>query len=201
MILSLETSSSQGSWALLDDSKLIATATFQGRASSTLLSSLENSPLPLNQLPAKAILIGVGPGSFGGIRVAIATAQGLARAWACPVIPVLSSSALAWKYRHISCLGHFVDAKRNQNFFTAYEYGRLIQPSRLIPKTETKKFRDTCLLALSSDPLEDITQHESPHAQALAEHYLEHGPDKKLSLEPIYLHPPLPTPSATKLLA
>ena len=43
MILSIETSSALGSWALFENGQLLETATFEGRASSSLIASLEKS--------------------------------------------------------------------------------------------------------------------------------------------------------------
>jgi len=193
MILSIETSSALGSWALFENGQLLETSTFEGRASSSLIASLEKSKFEIRN--SKLILIGVGPGSFGGIRVAIATAQGLARAWKCPILPVRSSSALAWKHRHVSFLGIFADAKRTQYFFTAYEKGQLSRPSSLIPQAETENYLSKCSLALSPDPLAGIPTHEAPTAEDLARHYLAYGAEEGLSLGPIYLHPPLKPPA------
>jgi tRNA threonylcarbamoyladenosine biosynthesis protein TsaB len=189
MILSLETSSSTGSWAVFEKGILQHSASFEGRASSQLMTSLHHFKFQTSNF--KSILVGVGPGSFGGIRVGIATAQGLARVWGCPIIPVRSSSALAWRHREVPKLGIFADAKRNQYFYTAYELGRLTCPSLLIPKEAADLYLQRCSWALSSDPLENISTHENPTATDLACHYLNFGVETDLHLEPIYLHPPL----------
>ncbi|OGT53709.1 MAG: tRNA (adenosine(37)-N6)-threonylcarbamoyltransferase complex dimerization subunit type 1 TsaB [Gammaproteobacteria bacterium RIFCSPHIGHO2_12_FULL_41_15] len=42
-----------------------------------------------------AMVVGIGPGSFIGVRTAIATAQGLALALNCPVVPVSSLELIA----------------------------------------------------------------------------------------------------------
>jgi tRNA threonylcarbamoyladenosine biosynthesis protein TsaB len=196
MILSLETSSSTGSWAVFEKGIFQQSASFEGRASAQLVTSLQNFPLSISH--CQFILIGVGPGSFGGIRVGIATAQGLARVWGCPIIPVRSSSALAWRHRDVPQLGIFADAKRNQYFYTAYELGRLSRPSLLISKDEIDLYVNQCALALSPDPLEKISTYENPTATDLVSHYLSFGPEVGLDLEPIYLHPPLVPQSGLK---
>jgi len=62
-----------------------------------------------------AVVIDVGPGLYTGIRVGVATAQGLAAAFGIPIIPVVSVDALALEAK----TGHrmiwaIVDARRHQ---------------------------------------------------------------------------------------
>ncbi|NJK93009.1 MAG: tRNA (adenosine(37)-N6)-threonylcarbamoyltransferase complex dimerization subunit type 1 TsaB [Blastochloris sp.] len=189
MLLSLETSSSLGSWALFQNRELIDSASFRGRASSALFQSLASSRHPISQQALTQILIGVGPGSFSGIRVAIATAQGLAQVTQARLIPIRSSSALAWKHQKIAKLGIFADAKRNQTFLTRYQLGTLLEPSHLIPNSERASQALDCDLALSPDPLPGIPQHEPPSACDLARFFFHHQQEPDLTLEPIYLHP------------
>lgn len=187
MILALETSSSLGSWALADESRILEHGKFEGRASSSLLPSLEQALGQSGQTP-DVILVGVGPGSFGGIRVAIATAQGLATVYQATILPVRSSSAQGWKYKEIANLGIFADAKRGQYFFTGYSHGKLSEPSRLIPKEAADEYARRCDLALSPDPLAGIQKHDAPSASDLILHHIQHGPEEGLALDPIYLH-------------
>ncbi len=184
--LVLETSSSAGSWALFEDETLCASDSFVGRASGKLLESLEKVRPRLNQVGE--IVVGVGPGSFSGIRVAIATAQGLAFGWNCPVIPCRSSHAIAWKHSDASYLGVFADAKRRQLFFTAYEHGKLRHKTVLIPVAEVENSLGKCSLAVSPEPLPPIPLSEAPVAEALGLAYFKFGPEPHLRLEPIYLH-------------
>ena len=50
-------------------------------------------------IPAGAldlVVVGVGPGSFTGLRIALSTAAGLARGAGCPVVGIPTLDAIAW---------------------------------------------------------------------------------------------------------
>lgn len=190
--LVLECSSSRSSWALVDGATVLAEGHTTGRASGAFFSSLEGS-WPRGVRPAH-ILVGVGPGSFSGIRVAIAAATGMARAWNCPVTPIRSTHALAKKHADAAVLGIFSDAKRGQLFFTAYGHGKMTQAGRLIARNELADFLSPCTLALSLDPLEGVPASEYPGAVDLARAWQETGDEPGLPLEPIYLHTEVVTP-------
>lgn len=187
-LLVLESSSAHASWAWLTDGHCVQSETVPGRASSALAVSLARwqttSPPPPHR-----ILVGVGPGSFSGIRAAIACAQGLARVWGCPVEPVRSSHAIGRVLNHVTFLGVFADAKRGQLFFTAYENGRMTRPSCLIPFASLPDYLSKCTRAVATGPLPGLDDVQIPQARDLASYWLEHGPEPTLPLEPIYLHP------------
>ena len=187
--LILETSSLTGSWALFENSQCVESDTFTGRASAALPGSLEKIRPRLHTI--NQIIVGVGPGSFSGIRVGIATAQGLACGLNCHVIPCRSSHALAKKYAHISKLGIFSDAKRQHLFFTGYENGHMGQPARLVPLAELEACLESCTLTISPDPLPPVPLAESPSAVDLGTAFFDLGPELDLPLEPIYLHTPV----------
>ena len=76
-----------------------------------------------------AIAFGRGPGSFTGLRVAAAIAQGLAYAQGLPVVPVSSLAALAQEAAGDDILAA-IDARRDEvyyGFFTRSENG-LVEP-------------------------------------------------------------------------
>ena len=59
----------------------------------------------------------IGPGSFTGLRVGIATIQGLALASGKPVVPVSTFDALAWQARDASePVATWIDAHRGEVF-------------------------------------------------------------------------------------
>jgi len=184
--LAIETSSSTGSWALFEKGECTATESFSGRASASLIPSL--LPVRDSLRDVEEIVVGVGPGSFGGVRVGIAAAQGLAAVWNCPITPCLSSDAVGWDHAAASYLGVFADAKRGHWFFTAYEHGRLHHAPRLIRLDEIEFFLSKCTLTASPEPLPPVALTWTPTARALGSAWLKNGAAPGLALEPVYLH-------------
>jgi len=98
-ILALDTSSDACSVALwkegevLEDFKLLPRQHAQALLPQ-IKQLLAEAGLTLGQLDA--IAFGRGPGSFTGLRIAAATAQGLALARDLPVLPISTLQALAW---------------------------------------------------------------------------------------------------------
>jgi tRNA threonylcarbamoyladenosine biosynthesis protein TsaB len=77
----------------------------------------------------EAIAVGVGPGSFTGLRIGIATARALATAGGLPLKPVSSLAALAAGIDGELALP-LIDAKRGELFAALYrEGGELLWPA------------------------------------------------------------------------
>lgn len=184
MILAIDTSSDPGSWALSGEKNTNLEGSIEGRASSGITSSL--AKMQRQSAEISEILVGIGPGSFSGIRSALSTAQGLAMGWNCPVIPIRSTHAIAWELKHISYLGVYADARRGQYFVTYYDNGNLTRPTELIPLSEVEDSLSKCTLAVAAAPLAHIPEQHPIRAQHLISYYRAHGDEPGLPLEPIY---------------
>ena len=86
--LAMDTSTRQGSVAVLDDDRLVAAETF-------LRDGLFDAIAQLKPGAFELLVVGVGPGSFTGIRAGLAAAKGLALPRAVPIRAVSSFDALA----------------------------------------------------------------------------------------------------------
>lgn len=87
---------------------------------------LNESKIPMEQIDAVAV--GVGPGSFTGVRIGVTTARGFAQGWNKKLIGISTSDCVAygldWEGK-IACL---VDAKRDEIYVTFYQsFGRRIE--------------------------------------------------------------------------
>lgn len=190
--LILEASSIPGTWVLSRQGETLAAGTLTGTVAASLVPSLQrelrNPPRP------DQILVGVGPGSFSGIRSAIASAEGLAAVWHCPVLPIRSTGSLAWQFSQTTLLGIFSDARRGDVFATFYASGKLERPTAVHPAAELPRLLSRCTLAVTPDGLPGVGQGARPEATSLAAYLHAHGLEPGLPLEPIHLRPALARP-------
>jgi tRNA threonylcarbamoyladenosine biosynthesis protein TsaB len=126
VILALDTSANRGSAAVIraDGERTIVVE----RAGDESRPHGERLPMELMAVLREAgasiedlggLAVAVGPGSFTGLRVGIATIQGLALARSLPVTPVSTFEALAWHARgSTGAIAAWVDAHRGEVFAT-----------------------------------------------------------------------------------
>lgn len=187
--LILEASSTPATWVISRQGEILASGSLSGTVAASLVPSLQKE---LHDPPRPdQILVGVGPGSFSGIRSAIASAEGLAAVWHCPVLPVRSTGSIAWQFSQTTLLGVFSDARRGDVFATFYASGKLEHPTAVHPLSQLPHLLSCCTLAVTPDRLPGITQSALPDASTLAAYLHAHGLEPGLALEPIHLRPAL----------
>jgi tRNA threonylcarbamoyladenosine biosynthesis protein TsaB len=124
-ILAFDTSTARGSVALLEGKDLRAEIRLHSLQthSEQLLSSID---FLLRRLGWKLedlnlVAAGVGPGSFTGIRIGIATALGFAHSLKIPFAEISGLDALAHQVSYLSGrIGVVLDAHRSQAFYAEY---------------------------------------------------------------------------------
>ncbi len=144
------------------------------------------------------VAVGIGPGRFSGIRVAIAVAYGLRLSQGCSVLGICSSDAVARRFASISHLGVLSDAKRGERYLCLFDNGHRVSPPQTIPNAAVKKAISGLELAVSAEPLSYVATRAFPLASALAEiawERLDEFPSGENKIEPIYLREPAFAPS------
>jgi tRNA threonylcarbamoyladenosine biosynthesis protein TsaB len=123
IILALESSTEQGSVALLQDGQ-VRTRHWLGQRSHAesllqeVMALVNEAGIALAALDA--IAFGQGPGSFTGLRTACGVAQGLALGADVPVVPVSTLLALAQATQQNRILST-LDARMGQLYLAAFE--------------------------------------------------------------------------------
>lgn len=125
MILSVDSSSVTAAAALCDDDGDVIKSEFSHSGlthSETLLPMIKRvmGDRRFNELSAVAVT--VGPGSFTGVRIGVATVKGLAFASDIPCIPVSSLEAVAYNFLNENAvLSVVMDARRQQYYNALFE--------------------------------------------------------------------------------
>jgi tRNA threonylcarbamoyl adenosine modification protein YeaZ len=188
LTLVLETSSSVGSIALGNGQMVVQSKEFEAgkRPSTVLFEALR--PLGLDHLKLGRIVVGVGPGSFSGIRVALAAAQALATVQAVEIVGVCSAASIGMQLRDVDSLGVFADARRGEFYCTIFNKGYLAKGPYLCSRENLQAEMEKVDVAASAEILPLPTERVVPRArdyiymEADSPHWI-----RSAVLEPIYL--------------
>lgn len=126
-VLAIETSSVRGSVALVEDDQIVASAHHEeaSRHGERLLPLIDEALAASgwSRSSIDRLGVGVGPGSFTGLRVGIALATGLALGLGVPLVGVGSLRAIAAGHPSSDPRLRLVvrDARRSEHFVAAYD--------------------------------------------------------------------------------
>lgn len=127
-ILALDSSTATGSVAVGGESGVYAEVVrnVAGGHSAALLPAVEQVMQAAGLQPRElgAVVVGEGPGSFTGLRIAAATAKGMLQALKVPLYAysgLLATAASAWSHEGPVCA--LFDARRRDVFAGCYRFG------------------------------------------------------------------------------
>jgi tRNA threonylcarbamoyladenosine biosynthesis protein TsaB len=171
LVLAVDTSTAIGSVALLDGGEVLAelAARVSAKHGETLLPNIARvfDEAGVSIADVQLLAVGLGPGSFTGLRIALATMKGLALARSVPLVGVSSLLVLA---RGAELHGHLLvpllDAHKQEVFGAAYRAGpagdlvELCAPFHALPLPAS----ELLAAALAGDPRPLVLVGDAPEA-------------------------------------
>lgn len=190
-ILALELSSSRGSVAWADDGKEPFVTEFANdRKHSGLFFDALRLCIARFGMPNR-IVVGLGPGSYAGTRIAIAAATGLGVAAGAELTGLSSVRAMATAADEYVVVG---DARRHSFYFARVQQRRCVEGPTLWNEQQLRERIDTCELpVLSIEPLREFASVTLAYPSAAILTQLAAYEPMQISdapLEPIYLCDP-----------
>ena len=188
--LALDTSSATASVAVAQDGAIVAARRFEARRGrgAELFAVLEEMRDAWRGLDRLAV--GIGPGSYNGLRVACAVAGSFQSALGCEVVTAPSVCLLAVDDEHYFATG---DARGARAYWAEIRGRQLVGPIALLDTTElTQKLGQITqpVYRVGALPAADSLPSSSPDAKVLACLAPQLAPSSPAEIAPIYLKPP-----------
>lgn len=191
-ILALEASSDTASVCLWGGGEVLAEVEFYSKQSLSaelfpvLARVLEGAP------PVGMIVVGLGPGSYAGVRITIAAALGLQCIWGCEIKGIPSVAVLGLQGESYQAIG---DARRGTWYYSQVVDGLCVDGPVLLESSEMlrRALAKGCGPVRSTEILQDEwgTVVSVPSASALARlAAIGRGIVQSTDLEPLYLREP-----------
>ena len=190
--LAFELSSGRGSVAFHENGETLFDRSFpndrkhSGAFFENVQQSLQNFGAP------GEVVVGLGPGSNAGVRIAIATAIGLRTATRARLVGIPSICALDVEEKDYCVIG---DARRQSFFFARLKGGRVVEGPILMTAAELEaRIQDAATPIFTSEQLPQFPSAKLAYPTAgklpaLARAYSDEIDDTR-PLEPIYLREP-----------
>ena len=182
-ILAIEAAAKVAGCALLCDGRIVASQTVNGPLThSETLMPMVSAVLSASETEIEAvdaIALTAGPGSFTGLRIAAATAKGLALGRHIPLIPIptlesLSYNVNGWPYLTVTVM----DARRSQLYCAVWKQGECLLPADArSPEALAEYLKPLGEKALFLGDAADL--YRNFFAEALGENYLLAAPSQK----------------------
>lgn len=212
-VLGIETSTPQGSIAICDGEVILCEKLWfsqKGHLSflhRSILSILEETGISLKDIDL--VGVSIGPGSFTGLRIALATAKGICFSHSKPIKGVSSLKVLAMGVTGESKIYPVIDAKRGLVYGGCYSWknGELLQefndclclPEEFIKRIEggivigdgVRRFKTLFQQKEGINFLHPILDYPFAHNLCILamREYVKGGGDSLYSLEPRYIKP------------
>ncbi len=190
-VLAIECSTVQGSVAALRDGKLVFHESFVSERghSSDLFTSLDRAVRNVGHFAR--IAVGLGPGSYSGVRIAIAAAMGLQFGRDAELVGLPSVLAIDTEAASYRVIG---DARRGRFYFAevqeriCLEGPLLLTPEELLQKLSVSEVPVFCSASIPQFPQAELAFPSARFLGTLAA--LDKGISARGNLEPIYLTAP-----------
>ncbi len=204
-----------GSVALMDKERLIAEYTLNLKETHTsrLMPAMDRvlKDASLTMKDIDGIAVSLGPGSFTGLRIGIATAKGLAQGLNIPIVGIPTLDGLAFNLFHCKDLiCPILDARKGEVYSALYKNGKRIskymacEPGELLKKIKSKViflgdgievYGDLIRKRLGGKAVFAPKSRRLPNASSIAELGLRKLRRSKktelLTLRPIYVRAPM----------
>ena len=123
LILGIEAATKVASVAVISDEKILAEISQEARLthSETLLPQIEQVLKIAGVEKVDAVAVSIGPGSFTGLRIGLATAKSLAYAWQIKILGVPTLQAIAYHFPAAATILPMLDAQKNRAYVQTFK--------------------------------------------------------------------------------
>lgn len=139
LILGIEAATRVASAAVVSDEKILAEISQEARLthSETLLPQIEQVLKIAGAEKVDAVAVSLGPGSFTGLRIGLATAKALAYAWQIKILGVPTLQAIAFHFpTNSATVLPMLDAQKNRAYVQAFRAGAPVSKLEVKPIDE-----------------------------------------------------------------